>query len=311
MTSPVSAPPTAGGGAAAVMDAARIAAARTLLFVPGDRPDRFAKAEASGADGIVVDLEDGVAPRAKDAARRHVRAWRAGGGAGLVRINGPGTPWFDDDIAALGGQACAVMLPKAAGPAQVRDVLAVLPAGSCAVPIVESAAGVLQAAAIAAVEGVVRLAFGNGDLGAQLGVDPADQLALGSARALVVLGSAAGGLASPLDGVTTAVADDTVLRVDVEHARRVGFTGKLCVHPRQVPLVHSALAPTADELRWARQVVAAGADEGVALAAGHLIDKPIVERARLVLARAPARERGSSPHQDAALHHVTTTDGNG
>lgn len=263
-----------------------IGSARTLLFVPGDRPDRFPKAAASPADGIVLDLEDGVAPRAKSGAREHVRAWREAGRPGLVRINAVDSPWWADDVAALGSAPVTVMLPKTHVAADVQKVLLSLPFGSSVVAIIESAAGVFEARAIGAVPGVVRLAFGNGDLAAELGVDHGDCDALAYSRSQVVLASAACGLAPPLDGVTTALDDEDAIRADTRHAARLGFTGKLCIHPRQVDVVHRALAPSPEDLEWAVRTMNACHDGGAVAANGHLIDKPIVERARRLLVRA-------------------------
>ncbi|MEU6145583.1 CoA ester lyase [Streptomyces sp. NPDC047081] len=263
-----------------------LAPARTLLFVPGHRPDRFAKAAGSGADGIVLDLEDAVGPELKDAAREHVRAWLADGGRGVVRVNAPGTEWYDADVAALSGRPCPVMLPKAADPDQVGRLLADLPAGSAVVPLIETAAGVLEARSICAAPGVVRAAFGSVDLGAGLGVDPDDRAALATARSLLVLASAAAGTAPPLDGVTTALDDERALRADTRHAATLGFSGKLCVHPRQVAVVHAEFAPSDEELRRAKEIVAAAGEGSVAVLDGRMIDRPVVERARRLLDRA-------------------------
>ena len=267
-------------------DRQAIASARTLLFVPGHRPDRFAKAAASGADGIVLDLEDAVGPHAKGEARENVRRWLADDGTGMVRINDVTSPWHEADVSLLSGRPCAVMLPKASSAAQVADLLDRLPPGSCVVPIVETAIGVLDARAVCSVPGVVRAAFGSGDLASELGIDHADRSALAHARCAVVLASAACGVAPPLDGVTTAVADEHALVADTEHAVTLGFTGKLCIHPNQVSVVHRALMPSDDDLCWARHVVAAAVDGSVAMVDGQMIDKPLVEHARRLLSRA-------------------------
>jgi citrate lyase subunit beta/citryl-CoA lyase len=261
-----------------------VRAAAVFLFVPGDRPDRFAKADAAGADAVLFDLEDAVAAPAKEQAREHVRAWLASGRPGVVRINGVGTPWHEADLAMAAGQGAAVVLPKAEDPAAVARVAAVLPATGV-FPLIETAAGVLAAPAVCAAPGVVRPAFGNVDLAAQLGVDPADHLALAQARQTLVLAAAGAGVGAPVDGVTTAVHDDDALRDDLQHAARLGFGGKLCLHPRQVAAVRAALRPTPDQVRWAQRVVA-HADGAVALLDGQMVDKPVVDRARALLASA-------------------------
>lgn len=262
--------------------------AGTLLFVPGDRPERFAKAAAAGADLVVVDLEDAVAPGRKDRAREDAAAWLEGDPSAVraVRVNAADTGLLDADLAALSGRDCVVMLPKAEDPAVVGDVLARLSPGSCVVALVETAAGVLAAATLAAVTGVGRLAFGSFDLAAQLGVSPDDRLAMAPSRGALVLASAAAGLAAPIDGVTGDIMDDAVLRDDLAHAVRLGFGAKLCIHPRQVPVARAVLRPSPEDVTWARKVVAAAREGGVVLVAGRMVDKPVVDRARRILASA-------------------------
>jgi citrate lyase subunit beta/citryl-CoA lyase len=255
-----------------------IAAARSFLFVPGDRPDRFAKAAAAGADVVVLDLEDAVVPDAKVAARAHVVAWLAAGNTAVVRINAAGTPWHDADVAAVRGLASAVMVPKAARIADLAGLPSVL-------PLIETAAGVAAAPVLCGVSTVVRPVFGSIDLAAELGVDPASHTALLHARSALVLAAAAAGCAPPVDGVTTALGDADALRRDTEHAVELGFTGKLCVHPKQVDPVHAALRPSEAELTWARAVLAAPAGGAVAVD-GHLVDRPVVLRAERLLQRA-------------------------
>ena len=267
----------------------RVASARTLLFVPGHRPDRFAKAAAAGADGIVLDLEDAVAPHTKDEARDHVLAWLSDGNTGIVRINAPATPWYDRDVAALADRPRTVMLPKAERPDQIADLLARLPPGSSVVPLLETAAGVLDARAVLAVPGVIRAGFGSVDLAAELGVDPDDSTALAYTRSHLVLASAAAGVAPPLDGVTTALHDEGALVIDAERAATLGYTGKLCVHPRQVPAVNGVFTPSDAEREQAREIVRAAADRAadgaVTVVNGRMVDRPVLEWARRLLSR--------------------------
>ncbi|WP_062429897.1 HpcH/HpaI aldolase/citrate lyase family protein [Herbidospora daliensis] len=246
---------------------------RAALFVPGDRPDRFAKAAAAGADTIILDLEDAVAPAAKPAAREHVRAWLAGGGPGLVRINARGTEWHDDDVALVTEFGCPVMIPKAESAADVFGT---------AYPLIETAAGLFNVREICAAPGVVRPAFGGVDLAAQLGVSPDDRTALLHARSVLVLAAAAAGTAAPLDGVTTDLTSDDRVREDAQHAAALGFGGKLCVHPRQVGPVLAAFTPSEEDLAWAREVLAASTG-GVGVVGGRMVDKPVVDRARRLL----------------------------
>lgn len=259
----------------------------TWLFVPGDRPERFAKAEAAGADVVVLDLEDAVAPDAKDAARDEVAAWLDRTDVlCAVRVNAA-PPLLDADLAALGDATPRlVVLPKAEDPTLVAEVVARLPRGSRVVALVETARGVLEAPAVAAVPGVERLAFGSFDLAAELGVDPDHGPAMATARGALVLASAAAGLAAPVDGVTGTVDDTQRLSDDVAASHALGFGGKLCIHPRQVAPVAGAFAPSADDLAWARRVLDGAGDNGVAVVDGRMIDKPVVQRARRVLAAA-------------------------
>jgi citrate lyase subunit beta/citryl-CoA lyase len=272
--------------------------ARTWLFVPGGRPERFAKAAAAGADVVVLDLEDAVAPAHKDTAREHVTTWLAGADSPsairpcAVRVNAAGTTWHDDDLAALASlgadRPCLVMLAKAEDPEVVAEVVQALPDGSVVVALVETALGIARAADLARVTGVARLALGTYDLAAQLGVDPDHAPALAGARGNLVLASAVGGLAGPVDGVTGDVRDHDRLTADVTAAAALGFAGKLCIHPAQVAPTAAALAPRPEEVAWADRVLAAvaesgdGTDAGVVLVDGRMVDAPVVTRARRI-----------------------------
>lgn len=261
--------------------------ARTLLFVPGDRPDRFAKAAASGADFVVLDLEDAVVPDAKPDARRTVAEWLASGPENaVVRINPPGTEWYSADVAAVAGVGVPVLLPKAEDPAEIAALLSELGPSARVIPLIETALGVHRAVEVCGVLGVVRPAFGSVDLAAELGVDPADVEALRYARSALVLAARAAGAGAPIDGVTTAVRDEAVLLTDCAHALSLGYTAKMCIHPAQVAPVANAFAPTVQEIDWAQAVMAAAGSGGVAVLDGKLIDRPVVLRARSVLVRA-------------------------
>jgi citrate lyase subunit beta / citryl-CoA lyase len=265
------------------------AAARTFLFVPGDRPDRFAKAAASGTDVVILDLEDAVAADRKREARDHVRAWLSTGNRAAVRINGDGTPWHAEDVAMIVGRpgpVVAVMVPKAECPQRLAALSETLPAGTGTIPLIETAVGVLHALGLCATASVVRPAFGSVDLAAQLGVDHRSHAAFQHARSSLVLAAAAAGCAAPIDGVTTGIADEDSLRADLVHATALGFTGKLCIHPRQVAPANEFLTPSGAELEWARQVVAAGQSDSAAVHDGQMIDRPVVLRAEAILARA-------------------------
>lgn len=262
-------------------------AARTFLFVPATRPDRFEKAGASGADVVVLDLEDAVAPGDKDAARAAAAEWLSAGGSAMVRINPAETPWYASDVAMVAGTGCPVMLPKAASGDQVRPLVESLGHGARVVPLVETAAGVLDARDVCSVPGVVRVAFGSIDLGAELGVDPDTAPTTAWARGALVLASAAAGVAPPVDGVTADIRDAESLRAHAVRGMREGFGGKLCVHPAQVPVVREVYRPSDEQLEWARRVVAAARDGAVVVVDGRMVDKPVLDRARRLLADAP------------------------
>jgi citrate lyase subunit beta/citryl-CoA lyase len=257
---------------------------RSYLFVPADRPERYAKALASGADAVIVDLEDAVAPPAKDSARAALLAWLARAeGQVVVRINAGGTPWFADDLAVLlSPQVVAAMVPKA----ERADDLARVPHASL-LPLVETAAGVDNVREIARAPRVQRLVFGSIDLQADLGMaGDGDELLV--FRTQLVLQSRLANLAPPVDGVCTAIDDTAALAADTLRARRLGFGAKLCIHPRQVDPVNRGFTPGADEVAWARRVLDAAAAAGGAAVAvdGRMVDKPVLLRAQALIRQA-------------------------
>lgn len=260
----------------------------SLLFVPASRPERYAKALQAGADAVIIDLEDAVAPAAKDGARAALAAWLDPAQPVLVRINAADTPWFAADLELLAHPGIAgVVLPKAEDP---DDVLAASHAGGGlpVLPLIESALGFEQSLALAHVDRVLRLIFGHIDLQADLNMRCSEDELL-PFRVALVLASRLAGIAAPIDGVTTAIDDVELLQADALRARRLGFGGKLCIHPRQVALVNRCFAPSADEIAWARRVIAADAASGGAAVAvdGKMVDRPVVLRAQAILAEAP------------------------
>jgi len=262
------------------------AVARTYLFVPGTRPERFAKALAAGAHAVIIDLEDAVAPADKETARAAVAAALPLPQPVLVRVNAAGTPWFDDDLrlcrrAGIDG----IVLPKAEDPAVVERIRAVVGPQAAIYPLIETAQGLWNALAIARATGVTRLLFGSIDFQVDLGVAD-DELT--HYRSQLVLISRVAELPAPVDGVTTAIDDAAALARDVARARALGFGGKLCIHPRQVGPVNAAFRPGADEIAWAQRVVAADAAAGGAAVAvdGRMVDRPVLLKARRILASA-------------------------
>lgn len=256
---------------------------RTLLFVPGDRPERFAKAAASGAHEIILDLEDAVAPAAKDAARASVARWLADGGKAVVRINGADTPWFEADLAMLlTVPDAAIMLPKAEDASVARTSAAV--PGRRLIALVETVAGYMELREVAGSPCVDRIAFGSVDFSAESGIADEGE-ALTPVRTAIVLASVHAGLQAPIDGVSLEFNDESRMTADAQRSRQLGFGGKLCIHPRQVAAVNAAFMPSQAEREWARRVLTAFEASGGAATAvdGKMIDKPVVERARRIV----------------------------
>ena len=278
-------------------DQDRLALARSFLFVPATRPERYAKAHASGADAIIIDLEDAVAAREKNSARDQLASAFEQLGAperarSVVRMNASGTPWFEDDLkllADLVGQGLrAVMLPKAESALVLQQLARALGAGCALLPLVESLAGWDGVDALAAAPQVLRLAFGHLDFQADVGMAAgADEVELVPVRLAVVLAARRAGLAAPIDGVTAAIRDAERLQEDAARSRRFGFGAKMCIHPEQIALVNAAFSPSAAELDWARRVLAAveAAGGGVVSLDGRMVDGPVVRSAQRTLAQ--------------------------
>ncbi|WP_280460511.1 HpcH/HpaI aldolase/citrate lyase family protein [Nocardia carnea] len=260
--------------------------AATFLFVPGDRPDRFDRAAESGADVIIIDLEDAVAPTNRPAARNYVRSWLKTGGRAIVRLNPRGTADHSLDLRALQSLVGYVMLPKVETAAQAEATVAALGIRTRVVALIETARGVQAADTIAASEVVLRLAFGNVDLAMDLGIEPNNREALLSARSLITLASASAGLHGPIDGVTTALNDLDSVQSDARYSASLGFRGKLCIHPRQLHATRIGLAPTQTEVDWAREILKGSFGGQARSVGGAMVDRPVEERARDILRRA-------------------------
>jgi len=264
--------------------------ARSFLFVPADRVDRYAKAMASGADMVVVDLEDAIGQDDKARARAALDgAWGAfeHDDRVIIRINGLDSLELADDVALCASLGpAAVMLPKCESAEALESLYARL--GELpVVPLIESAAGLVNAQQIACAKGTSRLAFGTVDFIADMGMVPDDdETELAFARFALVLASRVAGLPGPIDGVTL----DTTKAGDVVKATRrgvrFGFAGKFCIHPDQVEAVHAGFAPSPEDAAWARRVVeAAEASKGGAIKLdGRMIDRAVVLVAERVLA---------------------------
>lgn len=282
---------------------ALVAHAISALFVPGDRPERFLKAQGSGADIVILDLEDAVSTENKAVALAEVLAALTASGTptataatnaatpaggprlrAMVRISGADS---HDEITALAKVASAsghgllgIMVPKAESAAQIAAVVTLLPVGMACIPLIESAMGLVNATEIARVDGVTRLAFGAVDFG--LNVDATHAGVLDYARAQLVIASAAAGIAAPLDSPCVNFTDLQVVAAEALRAREFGCGGKLCIHPSQISAVHISFLPTAEQIAWAHKVVEL--EGGAAAFEGAMIDRPVVERSKKILA---------------------------
>lgn len=255
------------------------------LFVPANRPERFKKAAASGADAVILDLEDAVPPEAKQEARGCVHLYRGlSDHPVLVRINGMGTAWHRDDVALISSLSIdGVVLPKAEMGTPLIRLAAGLRRHVPIVALIETARGLRSAFEIAAFPGIVRLAFGSIDFCAELGCSHTRE-ALLSARSSLILASRLAGKGAPLDGITTSIDDTDVVRDDARYSCDLGFGGKLAIHPRQIEPIRMGFRPDDGEIVWAQRVLAAG--DGAVAVDGAMVDTPVRMRARSVLARA-------------------------
>src|SRR5476651_1940107 len=255
---------------------------RSYLFVPGDRPERFSKALATAAHQVVIDLEDAVAPDAKIQAREGLAKWLESGLSHadklrvMIRVNAFGTPWHEDDVK---------MVPKAEVASELADVALRCGEGVLLVALIESVVGVVQMRSIAHEKSVSRLAFGSFDYCVDAGVEDSGR-ELDYVRSQFVIESRFAGLPAPVDGVTLSIDVADLIAADVAAGRRFGFGGKLCIHPRQVEAVNQGFAPSDADFAWAERVLAKLAEnpKGAIAVDGKLVDKPIVDRAKRIVA---------------------------
>jgi citrate lyase subunit beta/citryl-CoA lyase len=261
-----------------------------LLFVPGNRPQRFAKAAAAGADLVIVDLEDAVPEESKAAARDAVAQWLSADGHAAVRVNSTKSLHYQQDVTALAGLPglAAVVVPMADDPATLAALHHRLGPGVEIVALLETALGVVRAVEIASTPGVRRLAFGHLDFAVDIDSSIEDEAML-MARSTLVVASRAAGLPGPVDGVTTALDDPAVAGAEAARARSLGFAGKLCIHPSQLKAVIAAFSPSGEEVAWAHRIVKASAAGGAVRVEGHMVDAPVIRKARSILARAKER----------------------
>jgi citrate lyase subunit beta/citryl-CoA lyase len=263
-----------------------------FLFVPGTRPERFAKALDSGAGGVIIDLEDAVAAEEKDIARNAIRAaWPSFTTEQkkrlVIRSNSPGSKFYSADlILAQELDVACLLIPKSESGDEMNGAALVLP-NTALIPMIETAIGLDHLREIANSNQVIRLALGNLDLQADLGMvcDPQES-ELQTARYQIVLASRVAQIAPPIDGVTPSTDDLVRIQDDAERAKRMGFGGKLCIHPKQVGIVKAAFMPSEEEVAWAKRVIEADtASKGGAVKLdGRMIDRPVVLLAQRTIA---------------------------
>lgn len=280
-----------------------------MLFTPGDRLDMVAKAVRSGTDAVIVDLEDAVATETKPQARRNLASLPDSDVPYYVRTNAADTPQFWEDVAAAGAATVVgVIVPKAESPqmiSQLDGALTVLElsagkeAGSTTViPLIESALGVRYTYEIArASRRVECVMFGGGeqgDLVADLGVEwTPEGTGLMQARSQVLLSARAAGVPYPMEAVFMDFRDLDALRVECELARRLGYIGKVAIHPAQIPVINDVFTPSPETVEYQRKVLsafeAAEADGKASIAVdGKMVDYAVARVARTIIARAEA-----------------------
>lgn len=278
---------------------------RTFLFVPAGSARMLEKSVASPADAVILDLEDAVRPAAKDEARallaHHLAHRDRSGPKVAVRVNGAGTDWHDDDLAAMVPlKPDLIMLPKAEGPEDVARLSGRIASlepepGHTGILVVatETVSAVLQLAAAPWGHPRLRgLLWGGEDLAADLGAtanrrdDGTYASPFRLARDLCLMAARRAG-ALAIDAVFTDPGDPEGLRVEAEEARRDGFDGKAAIHPAQVDIIDAVFRPSRDEIAWAERVLAAlaGAETGIATVDGRMVDAPHAARARRILSR--------------------------
>ncbi len=270
---------------------------RSVLYIPGSKPRALEKARTLAVDAIIFDLEDAVAVEEKPAARavlvQTLREADYGSRARIVRINGFDTPWGRDDVAALAGVAVdGVLIPKVNHPADLQAVAEAI----ADVPLwamLETAAGILGAAAIAAHPRLSGMVMGTNDLARELGARfRPDRLALQAGLGLCLLAARAQGRII-IDGVYNAYLDDAGLAAECAQGRDMGFDGKTLIHPAQLAIANAAFAPSDAEIELARRQIAAFDDAtakglGVAVVDGQIVENLHIVTARQMLAKAAA-----------------------
>ena len=263
----------------------------SFLFVPATQPERYGKALASGADGVIIDLEDAVGLDDKAKAREILKnTWPSISidqkNHIVVRCNAPGSSFYAADLMlAKELQVRHLMIPKTESRDHINGAADELK-NTAFIPIIETPLGLHHLNEIASTEQVLRLALGNLDMQVELGISCDDnETEIDTARFMLVLASKLAQIAPPLDGVTPSTDDEPRIFAHAQKAKRFGFGAKLCIHPKQIPIIKRAFSPTVEEISWAKRVIAAdNASNGQAVKVdGKMVDRPVVMLAHRIL----------------------------
>lgn len=265
-----------------------------FLFVPANQPERYSKAFASGAQGVIIDLEDAIGlddkPKARDLLKQH---WSSISDSDkqrlVVRCNAPGSPFYAADLVLIKElQVPCLMIPKTETRDHIYGAAEELP-NTAFIPMIETPLGLHHLNEIASSQQVLRLALGNFDMQVELGIScDENETELDTARFMMTLASKLVSIAPPIDGVTQSTTDTALIFAHAQKARRFGFGAKLCIHPRQIPHVKQAFTPNSQEIDWAQRVIAADKASGgqAAKVDGKMIDRPVVMLAHRILSLA-------------------------
>ena len=259
-----------------------------FLFVPADRPERYSGAAASGADAVIIDLEDAVAPDRKPTARASLcealNSTPASATPLFVRINSITTTWHADDMAAISrllssGQLAGLMLPKTETANDIETIRTALDPGTVIIALIETAVGLAHAEEIA--RAAHRIAFGSIDFAADTGCDHSRE-ALLFARSRLVIAARVARKHAPIDGVTRSVRNEDEIEADARYGASLGLKAKLLIHPAQIAPARRGLAPTQAEIAWAEQILAGSGNGGAVSLDGQMVDAPVIARARQI-----------------------------
>ena len=263
------------------------------LFAPASKPALFAKAAASDADAVILDLEDAVSPDEKDFARGEVLTHGITAKPIIIRINGVASSWVEADLVALrSARFDALMLPKTESAANIAQIISMLGRAVPVIALIENARGLAALGDILSHQNVIGLALGALDLALDLNCAP-DFEPLLMARSEMVLRARLSGRPGPIDGVTPDFQDLTRVADDTKRVRALGFSGKLAIHPKQVGPILNAMSPSDQEIKWAREIVSSLGNHALGVVNGAMIDAPVIARAQRILEQIKNEDRSA------------------